>query len=178
MSRLKKVIRNIIIIVILFFIFLMRSGLYLDSLSAHEHSERSIHYGPSKVAHVEDFDGGKYILGKYDKWVSCDTVNRVMVFFWRFGSQSIGLENHKNKAIDYTWSGGGKDYILYGIINNNKVKRIEITLDNGKVLSQTKFYEKLFLITWKMTSGQTRYFKNIKGYDSDKNVIFQENINS
>lgn len=169
MSRPKKIIRNLLIVAILLLLFLNRSGLYFSPLSAHEHSERSIHYGPSKVVHVENFDGGKYILSKYDKWVSCNTVNRSLVFFWRFGDQPIGFENDKTKPLDFTWSGSYQNYKVYGIINDNRVKKIGITLSDDEVLTQTNFYDGLFLVSW--TNNQE--FKNIKGYDSNGQVIFE-----
>lgn len=171
MSRPKKIIRNLLVLVILLLLFLNRSGLYFSPLSAHEHSERSIHYGPSEVVHVEDFDGGKrlYILSKYDKWVSCNTVNRSLFFFWRLGDQPIGFENDKTKPLDFTWSGSYQNYKVYGIINDNRVKKIGITLSDGEVLTQTNFYDGLFLVTW--TNNQE--FKNIKGYDSNGQVIFE-----
>lgn len=85
MSRSKKVIRNIIILILLFFLFHQHLGLYLTPLAAHKSSERGINYGPSKVVYVEDYadnyDKGKYLLCKYDKWVSCNTVNRTLFFF-------------------------------------------------------------------------------------------------
>lgn len=174
MSRGKKVIRNIIILIILFLLFINRSGLYFTPLSAHEHSERSIHYGPSEVVHIEDFKDGKYILGKYDKWVSCNTVNRSLLFFWRFGSQVTGFENDKSKAVDYTWSLSDQYYKLYGIINDDRVKRIEVTLENGEMLTQSEFYDDLFLFTRELDNNQDWNFKNIKGYDSDNNVIFED----
>jgi|SRR5680860_21898 len=169
MSRPKKIIRNLIILAILLLLFLNRSGLYFSPLSAHEHSERSIHYGPSNVVHVENFDGGKYILSKYDKWVSCNTVNRSLFFFWRLGDQPIGFENDKTKPLDFTWSRTYQNHKAYGIINDNRVKKIGITLSDGEVLTQTNFYDGLFLVTW--TNNQE--FKNIKGYDSNGQVIFE-----
>ncbi|WP_366923087.1 hypothetical protein MFMK1_003579 [Metallumcola ferriviriculae] len=174
MSRRKKVIRNFIILGILFVIFLNRSGLYLTPLSAHEHSERSIHYGPSEVVHIEDFDGGKYILGKYDKWVSANTVNRTLFFFWRFGSQPIGFENDKSKAVDYTWSSSYENYKLYGIVNDDKVKKVEIILNSGESFAQKDFYDDLFLFTWQSKGNENMYFKSIRGYDSENKVIFEE----
>lgn len=174
MSRTKKIIRNIIVIAILFCLPAARSGLYLSPLSAHEHSERSIHYGPSEVIHIQDYDKGKYILGKYDKWVSCNTVNRTLFFFWRFGSQPTGFENDKTKMVDYTWHMSQTYYKLYGMINDDRVKKIQITLANGKVFSQTEFYDDLFLLTWKERDNGNWDFKNIIGYDSDNNIIFKE----
>lgn len=174
MSKRKKLIRNIIVLAIFFFLSINRSGLYLSPLSAHEDSERSIHYGPSEVVHIEDFDGGKYILGKYDKWVSCNTVNRVLFFLWRFGNQPVGFEVDKTKAIDYTWGMSGQYYMLYGIINDNKVKKVQITLDNNKTFTQADFYDDLFLFTWKTNDEDGWDFKNIKAYDSDNNIVFEE----
>lgn len=174
MNRLKKIVRNIIVLTFLIFLLLKLSGLYLSPLSAHEDSERSIHYGPSEVIHVEDFDEGKYILCKYDKWVSCNTVNKKLFFFWSFGNQPIGFENDKTKAVDYTWGMSDKNCKLYGIINNDNVKKIQITLDNDRVFEQTDFYDNLFLFTWKSNNNQYSDFINIKGYDSDNNIIFEE----
>ncbi|MDP4089254.1 MAG: hypothetical protein Q8930_08320 [Bacillota bacterium] len=174
MNRLKKVIRNIIVITILFVLLLMRTGIYLSPLSAHEHSERSIHYGPSKVAHIEDFEKGKYILGKYDKWVSCDTVNRELFFFWRFGDQPVGFENDKTKAVSYTYSFSNPYDKAYGIVNDKRVKKIEITLSNGDILTQTNFYDDLFLLTWKSDDNENTFMKILRGYDSYNNIIFEE----
>ena len=174
MGRLKKAIKNIIILTILCFLFFKTSGLYLTPISAHEYSERSIHYGPSEVVHIEDWDGGKYILCKYDKWVSCNTVKRTLLLFWRFGNQPIGFENDKTKAVDYTWGASGQYWKLYGIINDDKIKKVEITIDNGEVLTQTAFYDDLFLFTWKSPENDSVYNVNIRGYDADNNVIFEE----
>lgn len=179
MSRLKKILRNIIILVILFFIFLKSSGLYLTPLSSHKNSERSAHYGPSKVVHIENFDKGKYILCKYDRWISCNTVNRTLFFFWRFGNQVHGRENDLSKALYYTWNMSSyKDkcyYRAYGIINDDRIKTVEVTLDNGDIFTQNEFYEDMFLITWNANDDRVMDFAGIRAYDSNGNILF-ENI--
>lgn len=174
MSRAKKIIRNIIIIAILCCLTIVRSGLYLSPISAHEHSERSIHYGPSEVIHIQDFNKGKYILCKYDRWVSCNTVNKALFIFWRFGDQPTGFENDKTKMVDYTWHKSRPYCKLYGIINDDRVKEIKITLANGTVFSQTEFYDDLLLFSWEEKDNGNWDFKNIIGYDSDNNIIFKE----
>lgn len=174
MSRCKKVLRNVIILVILFGLFMYRAGFYLTPISAHEHSERSIHYGPSEVVHIEDFDEGKYILGKYDKWVSCNTVNRELFFFWGFGNFSIGSENDTTKLLTYNWDGSHDNLKIYGIINDDSIKRVEVILNNGETLTQSEFYEGLFLLTWKADlSIKSGWFKEIRGYDSNDIMVFQ-----
>lgn len=175
MTRTNKIIRNAILLVVLFLLFMWRSGLYFTPLSAHESSERSIHYGPSEVVHVEDFDKGKYILCRYDRWISCNTVNRALFFLWRFGNQPTGFEYDATKPIDYTWGSSYQYYKLYGIINDNRVEKIEITLGNGTVLAQTEFYDGLFLFTWKAEDNDDDFFfKGIRAFDSEGKIIFQE----
>ncbi|SHE75100.1 hypothetical protein SAMN02745784_01669 [Tissierella praeacuta DSM 18095] len=174
MNRLKKIIKNTIILVILFFIFLKSSGLYLIPLSAHKASERSAHYGPSEVVHIEDFDKGKYILCKYDRWFSCNTINKTLFFFWRIGNQVYGRESDLSKAVSYTWSMSGDYYKAYGIINDNRIKKIEVTLENGDILIQDGFYEDMFLVTWKSPNDSIIDFAGIRAYDEDSNIIFED----
>jgi hypothetical protein len=140
MSRKKKVVRNIVILIVLS-IFTFTRGIYLTPIVAHEASERSIHYGPSKVVHIEDFDGGKYILCKYDKWISCNTINRTMYFFWTFGDQVTGIEVNKEKPLNFGWSGSVDAMKFYGIINDKNIDKVEVHLKDGSILSQTEFYD-------------------------------------
>ena len=174
MSRTKKIIRNMCIIIILSLFILSRSGLYFTPLSAHESSERGLNYGPSKVIHIENFKNGKYILGKYDKWVSCNTVRKTFLFFWRVGGQSVGFENNKSEKVNYTWSSFYYDFKAYGIVNDADIKKIEVLLSNGEVLAQTDFYEDLFLLTWHSDEKETIYFKGIRGYDANGNIVFEK----
>lgn len=174
MNRPKKIVRNIILIIVLSFIFLKSTGLYLTPSSAHRASEKSIHYGPSQVLHIEDFDGGKTILGKYDKWFSANTINRRLFFFWSFGNGVIGTENDKTKAINYDYGMTGDNAHYYGIINDEKIERIEILLENGEIFNETEFYEDMFLLVGTGTNDNFPRVSNIKGYDLEGNVIYEE----
>ncbi|HHV09075.1 MAG TPA: hypothetical protein GXX75_02200 [Clostridiales bacterium] len=173
MSRTKKIIRNIFIITILSFFITSWLGLSLTPLAAHKKSERGIHYGPSEVVHIEDYKNSKFILGKYDKWVSCNTVNRVLLFFWAAGSQPIGFENEKGKALCYTWLYSNSIFKAYGIINDKNIKKIEVTLTNGKILTQTEFYDDMFLLIYDKEDGKDTYFDSIRGYDAENKMIFE-----
>ena len=170
----RTVFRNLVIIVFLGLLLINRSGLYLTPLGAHESSERSIHYGPSEVVHVENFKGGKYILAKYDKWISCNTVKKELFFFWRFGSQVTGVENDTSKGITHNWGMSDNRSKVYGIINDKRIKRVEITLTNNESFEETKFYDDMFLFTWDYDKREEYYLKEIKGYDSNNKVVFQD----
>lgn len=107
--------------------------------------------------------------------VSCNTVDRFLYIFWRAGSQRIGIENDTTKAICYDWSSGHPYFKAYGIINDENIKKIEVTLSNDVVLTQDVFYEEMFLIKWKGEDKSTpAYFTGIRGYDADNNIIFEE----
>lgn len=149
--------------------FITQTALYFTPLSAYEHSERSLHYGPSTIVHVEDYDGGKYILAKFDRWFSCNGVRRTLGLFWKPGNWSLGTENDKAKAVAFSWSADYEDFVVYGIINDDRVKTIEVTLDDGQILTQTKFYDSLFLIPW---TGN-KYCKKLKGYAAGGQVMFE-----
>ncbi len=174
MNRPKKILINIAIILVLFFVFLRSTGLYLTPLGAHKASEKTIHYGPSKIVHIEDFPEGKYILGKYDKWISANTINKSLVFFWRIGNQAIGIENDLTKAINISYGMSGGNYRYYGIVNDEKIKKVEILLDNEQVLTETEFYDDMFIFARSSPNDKFPYVASVKGYDIDDNLIFQE----
>ena len=158
MIRKKKIVRNVVILIVLSILSFNR-GINLTPIAALEASEKSIHYGPSKVIHIEDFDGEKYILCKYDKWISCNTVNRTMFFFWRFGNQVTGIEVNKEKPLNCTWGYTNDTNMLYGIINSSYINKVELYLEDGRTLSQTEFYDNdMFLFTWEGEAS----FDNIK----------------
>lgn len=175
MNRKKKVARNIVILLILSIITFTRS-LYLTPLAAHEASERSIHYGPSKVVHIEDFDQGKYLISKYDKWISCNTVNRSMFFFWTFGDQVTGIEVDKDKPLNFSYGSGDNVGKFYGIINDKSINRVELYLEDGRTLAQTEFYDgDMFLFTWDVDNNK-QWYNGIRAYDFQGNLIYEEDI--
>lgn len=171
MNRTKKLIRNVIVLAALIYLLFVCSNLYLSPLSAHKHSEKGIHYGPSEIVHTENFEKGKYFLCTYDKWVSCNTVKRVLFFFWTFGSQVTGFENDTSKKLAYGWNMSDGDWKTYGIINDKAITEVEILLEDGKTLYQTEFYDHLFLFTWKDHDG---YLKKISGYDKNGGLIYED----
>lgn len=179
MSRNKKILRNILILLFIVFLSFPVTGLYLSPTSAHKASERSGHYGPSKVYHIEDFDGGKYFLCQYDKWASCNTVNRNLLFFWSFGNQVHGFEKDPSKAIDYTWGMTDEIYYkLYGIRNDKRIEKIEVSLKNGESFTTRKFYEDMFIFTWENKDSDYRYlsFKTIKAYDKEGKIVYEDEV--
>lgn len=174
MSRNKKILKNIIILITCFALLNNLSYYKLSPLAAHKASEKSAHYGPSQIVHIEDFEEGKYILCKYDNWISCNTVLKDFGFLWRFGNQPTGIENKKEKAVEFTFSISeyGK---LYGIINNPSITKIEVKLNDGTKIEKTKFYKDMFLFTWvNKKSNNYLILDTITAYNNSGEVVFSE----
>lgn len=169
-KRSKKILINIIVLGVLFVLFCYIQNLYLSPLSAHRDSERIMHYGPSKVVHTEEYDNGKLMLCKYDKWVTCEIIPRKFLFLWGLSGAYV-FEYDKTKAISYK-SDYSKDLgVVYGVVNNPNIKRIDVLLADGKVLSTSNFYDNLFLFSWKFSYSSQNYPRMVTGYDGNGKVI-------
>lgn len=170
-NRMKKILRNIIIIGILIFIFLKSRGLYLNPISAYRNTERISHYGPSDIIHIEDSGKSIHILGKYDKWVSYTEVYRKLGFFWYSFGSSVTNEINLDEGITYTWTAYNGDFMIFGTINDKDIVKVELVFENGETHSQSDFYdEDIFSLktkTYEETIG-------IRGYDKDNNLIFEQ----
>lgn len=176
MNRKRKIVRNLVILAGLLLLLNYIGVLYFSPTAAHEASERTIHYGPSTVVHTEEFDEGKYFLCKYDKWISCNTVNRYLIFYWQIGSQATGFENDKSEIIDFIGSMRGGNSKIYGSINDNRVQKIQIAMFDGTILEETEFYDGLFLITWDDSLPEDILGHYIKAYDENGQLLYQKEI--
>ena len=173
MSRTKKIIRNIFIIIILSFYLMSWLGLSFTPLKAYEKVERSNHYGPSQIVHIENYKNNKFILGKYDRWISCSTMKRALLFFWVAESTPITVENDKSLALCYTWYYYKPILKGYGFINDKNIKKVEVTLTNGDIVTQTEFYDDMFLMVYDSENKGDIFFDTIKGYDAENNIVFE-----
>ncbi len=171
MNRFVKIIRNLILILFLFFIVCIVTGLRLTPEQAHKMSERGIHYGPSVI--IKSFDYGNYqqLLCKYDNWVSCDTVSRFALIFWQPGNQPIGFKNDSSRFFCFSNNYSNDSNYLYGIINNDALIKIEVLTNDGQLLTQQDFYDGLFYFTWVSNVRQSGIEK-ITGYTSDEMITY------
>ena len=174
MSRKKKLLRNMLTITVITILVYSSRSFYMSPMAAHKAAERNFHYGPSDIIHVEDFSGGKYFLGKYDRWISCSTIEKVWGPFWSYSGQITGIELETDKPITYTWSfswGSPKYYSeVYGILHDQSIDKVDVHLMDGTVLTQNEFYEDMFLLHW---DGQVE-FDRIIAYDSSGTAVFQD----
>ncbi len=170
MKRPRRILINIIVLGVLFVLFCYVQNLYLRPLSSHKDIERIMHYGPSKVVHTENYSDGKLMLCKYDKWVTCGIIPRKFLFLWGLSGTYI-FEYDKTKAISYKSDYSNALGVIYGVVNNPNIKKIDVLLADGKVLSTTTFYDNMFLFSWKFSYESQNSPRMVIGYDSNGKVI-------
>lgn len=174
MNRNRKLIRNLVFVLLLFLLFMNRTGLYITPTAAHESSERNMHYGPSEVVDVEDYDGDKYFLCKYDNWISCNRVERRFWIFWKHGQNPFGRENDLTQMLKYQWGAWENNSVFWGIRNDKSIMKVELLLDDGSKLATTYFYDDMFILTWKMAKNEIYGFTKVSAYNFEGELVFEE----
>ncbi|WP_186430373.1 hypothetical protein [Clostridium sp. BSD9I1] len=149
-------------------------------VKAHEQSERTYHYGPSKIIKTIDLDGEKIYLCRYKDWFSANTVKRGIIK-WYPGNQVAGTPIDHSKQVSYSLSGSGiKDNTMiakvYGYVSDPKITTILLE-DESKTntLRYALDESKMFIFHWNedMQSSKVKY---LKGLDRDGKVIYEEKI--
>lgn len=179
-------------VLILFIILLWVSGWDRTSLTAqdaHELSERSYHYGPSKVVRKIQVDQDTVVfLGTYKQWFSADTVTRSH-FKWRPGGGVAGVPKNPDKPLAYSWEvsssgSGGTLAKFYGYVNDPKIVTVELDYvmgDRGRNTAtsgserQSIPDDRMFLFVWK-TEGRDFSWQSIKGLDREGKVRYEHKL--
>lgn len=181
MTERQKVIRNLIILILLFLVIGSLSSGSFTPLSAHRKSEKSRNYGPSTIVKSQKFKGGMLYLCKYDKWYTLEVVRRE--FLWLWHPRDIGCrENNITNPIDFDFgytstTGNNNMGRFYGIVNDPNIKsaRLDIKMDGQiKTIEQKELYDNMFLFIWDNTTS----FESIKftGFASNSNIIYEKTV--
>jgi hypothetical protein len=181
MTKKQKLIRNLLILILLFFWVNAHIGASFTPLGAHRRSERSANYGPSMVVKTQKVKGGMLLLCKYDRWFSLNTVNKGPLWLWYAGNQVHGQENDIKEQIKVSYGNEVTDHNVeywqfYGIVNNPAIKsvRLEIKVTGEpKIFEQKELYDNMFLFVW---DEDVKNFETMKimGLDKDSKVVYEK----
>lgn len=169
MHRVRKIIIDVILIGLLITVFMATTGFRLIPTQAHEYTEARNHYGPSEIIEVFDYGDYKTMLCRYKNWVSCDKIFREYLLFWSSQMYS-SFENDTSEALVYRGGIGTGTNIIYGIVNDKNIKKVEIQVDGMDSLTQEGFHDDLFYFSWESESGEPKIDK-IVGYDNNGNIL-------
>ncbi|WP_304943215.1 hypothetical protein [Vallitalea guaymasensis] len=142
------------------------SYLTLSPLKAHERSESTHHYGPSKVIETVDTNFGKIYLCRYKDWISADTVNKKFLF-WSSGDQVGGSKIDYDEIVNFTWFySGSEPYIkLHGIASDKNITSMEII----NIVDKEFYYQK-------KVNGEAMFVFCIEGEDANLIMDHSDNI--
>ncbi|GKU24171.1 hypothetical protein [Clostridium folliculivorans] len=149
-------------------------------LKAHELSERTYHYGPSKIIKTIDIDKGKVYLCRYKDWFSADTVNKEIIK-WYPGDGVSGTPIDSSKQVSYSWSGSGTKnnemfMKVYGYVSDSKITTIQIEGDDKISVPKYQLDEsRMFIFYWNEDNKQNKT-KYLVGLDKDGKVIYKEEL--
>lgn len=170
----------IVLVVVCFKYSFLAYGSF-SPIKAHESSERTFHYGPSKIIKTIDLKDQKIYLCRYKDWFSADTVNRgsISLIKWYPGDNVSGAPIDYSKQVSYYWSSSGnKDNIstmkLYGYVNDPNITTILLEEENGANQSRYDLDEsRMFIFIWSEIS-QNLKTKYLRGLNKENKVIYEE----
>lgn len=180
MTRLKKTIRNLLVLAILVPLFMSFNGLYFSPVKALHTSERDLHYGPTEIVHSFDHHGKRYFLGHFENYITFTPIKRALGIFWRYGG-GFGVENHLDRPISIGYRNDGNQLMLYGMRNDAHVAWLELEIQDpgggAEKIKVDKFYEDLFYIISDVDDeenlGLTLLESKITAYDANGRLLHE-----
>jgi len=158
---------------------------HFSALKAHEFSEKTMHYGPSKIIKEVALKNRKVYLCKYKDWISADVVEKGIIK-WHSGSSLFGYPIDYTKKVSSTWGASGayekKESLLtvIGYANDPTITTIivETVKEKSSDIETLKYKlddSHMFIFT--ITDKKATYLpKTVKGLDKDGKVVYEERL--
>ncbi len=152
MTRLKKLIRNLLLIAVLLFLFMRLNGLYFSPERALHASERDLNYGPSEIVHSFDYGKSRFFLARYENYFSFPSIDRALGVFWRYGG-GWGKENEQERPLSFNFHSHDNQLTVFGMRNDPSITRVKVELPTAEgetiAINSDEFYEDMFFVMWK-----------------------------
>lgn len=147
-------------------------------LKAHEQSERTYHYGPSKIVKTIDMDGEKIYLCRYKDWISANTVRKGLIK-WYPGDNVGGTPIDYSKQVSFSWSGSTNKQNsfttkIYGYVNDTEITEILLVDENEKNTSRYELDESRMFVFYCVDDSQKFEEIYLKGLNKDGKIIYEE----
>ena len=172
-----------VVLLLLCYRFSIFSAGHFSALNAHKLSEKTMHYGPSKIIKEIDLKNRKVLLCKYKDWISADVVERNFIR-WYPGSPVSPRPIDYTKKVTYSWSASGvsdnRDSLLtvIGYANDPTITKIILEAKKQKsstIETQTYKLDESHMFIFNLTDKKDMYFfTDIKAVDKDGKVIYEE----
>lgn len=149
-----------------------------SAVKAHEQSERTYHYGPSKIIKTINLDGQKIYLCRYKDWFSANTVRKEIIK-WYPGDQVGGTPIDYSKQVSFSGSGSSNKQNkmtmkVYGCANNPEITTIQLVEENETNISSYDLDESRMFIFYWAEDNQKHKTRYLKGLNKDGKNIYEE----
>lgn len=147
-------------------------------LKAHEQSERTYHYGPSKIIKTIDFDGQKIYLCRYKDWFSADTIKKEIIK-WYPGDGVGGTPIDNSNQVSFNWSGiknkqNKMDWKFYGYASDAEITTVQLLLENETApLSYDLDESRMFIFYW-VEANRDHKINYLRGLNKDGKIIYEK----
>lgn len=149
---------------------------------AHQQSEKTFSYGPSKIIKEIDLDGGVIYLCRYKDWFSADTVKKEIIK-WYPGSGVEGIPIDYSKKISYNWGNsqiksGIHIMKLYGIATDHSISTVTLDVEekgNPTTLKYSLDANRMFIFYWSEKEHDYN-FRYLRGLDSNGQILYEQKL--
>jgi len=158
---------------------------HFSAMKAHEFSEKTMHYGPSKIIKEVDLKNRKVYLCRYKNWISADVVDKRLIK-WHSGSSLFGYPIDYTKKVSYTWGTAGaydkKDSLLrvIGYVNDPAITTMILEAHKEKSSNIETLKYKLddsHMFIFVLTDKKATYLPStIKGVDKDGKIVYESRL--
>lgn len=184
-QRLKNSLIGIGVILLLLCINAGMYGFSFTPEQAMRNLEKNFHFGPSEIVYREETPGKVLFLGKYEDYICCYRVQRQAWVYW-VDERHYWIENQPSEQVifypNYVQTGDGPmDVILCGKINDSRIVRLELIVNEEMILEKTEFHEGIFAFQYvNEYRAEDNYgsqcYDYLRGYDETGELIYETRL--
>ena len=190
MSRKRKTIITIIIVIVLGFLFMKLGDYHFTPSAVATANEYGLHYGPSEKVLLEyEKDGDVLVIGKVnERAISVIPVKRSFGILWRLMGGGVTGHMKINSDDDHVIAGYDRKFgLIYGITDIKEAKKAECSLEykNNDMedfeviegfemeVNEDGFF---YLPKERVDDESWYYVVDMKVYDENGDFIFEQDI--
>lgn len=150
-----------------------------DATDAFRASEKSLHYGPSKIKKVIELKNAKIYFGRYRDWISTTVVEKRLIK-WYPGDGAGGFPINYSDKISHTWMCGrigdkANIYTVSGYVNDPNIITVNLKYEQKGKERSMKYNidsDKMFIFCRDDNENRSNFI-SLTGLDKDGRVVYE-----
>lgn len=181
MNKKKKLTLQIVVLILILLSLFLQYQLFFSWESAYRHLETYEHFGPASEIHTLNDSGDRYILAKYDRWISIFYIYEQYGFFYRPGFMTDSLEIDKEADISLQTSVvhfNEREYLVYAYAKD-PITTLEVVRGDGSTITLEPLTDHIHIGYWLWESVEVNpelEITIVRGYDQEGELVYEEEI--